>query len=139
MELYWQTEYWNILMPVGEYRLAKNGEGVLGAWKMIGVLFEYFNSLQLIERRFFQNSQCGHVFFTWYDSINGVESTQKSIQFEKASILFNCATLYTQLAAICCDGNEQKHEEQMIYWQKAAGCLKFLTTNFSKIFLFLAL
>ncbi len=94
-------------------------------------LFEYFNSLQLIERRFFQNSQCGHVFFTWYDSINGVESTQKSIQFEKASILFNCATLYTQLAAICCDGNEQKHEEQMIYWQKAAGCLKFLTTNFS--------
>ena len=42
MELYWQTEYWNILMPVGEYRLAKNGEGVLGAWKMIGVLFEYF-------------------------------------------------------------------------------------------------
>ena len=29
-------------MPVGEYRLAKNKEGVLGAWKMIGVLFEYF-------------------------------------------------------------------------------------------------
>jgi hypothetical protein len=29
-------------------------------------LFEYFNSLQLVERRFFQNSQCSHVFFTWY-------------------------------------------------------------------------
>lgn len=94
-------------------------------------LFEYFNSLQLLERRFFQNSQCNHVFFTWYDSINGVESTQKSIQFEKASILFNCATLYTQLAAICCDGKEQLREDQLIYWQKAAGCLHFLTNNFS--------
>ena len=94
-------------------------------------LFEYFNSLQLIERRFFQNSQCSHVFFTWFDSINGVESTQKSVQFEKASILFNCATLYTQLAAICCDGKDQLREDQLIYWQKAAGCLYFLTNNFS--------
>ncbi len=42
MELYWQTEYWNILRPVDVYRLAKHEEGVLGAWKMIGVLFVYF-------------------------------------------------------------------------------------------------
>lgn len=106
----------------------------------IGRLFEYFNSLNLIERRFFQNSQCKFVYFTWFDSINGIESTQKSIQFEKASILFNCATLYTQLAAICCDGVTasaasaatcNKLDDQLDYWQRAAGCLNYLNTNFS--------
>lgn len=94
-------------------------------------LFEYFNSINLIEKRFFQNSKCNSVNFTWFDSINGIESTQKSIQFEKASILFNIAALYTQLAAICCDGQDLKLEDQLIYWQKAAGCLNYLNTNFS--------
>ena len=94
-------------------------------------LFEYFNSLFLIEKRFFQDSKCNNVNFTWFDSINGVESTQKSIQFEKASIMFNCATLFTQLAAICCDGNDQKLEEQLMYWQRATGCLIYLNATFS--------
>ena len=44
-ELYWQTEYCNILMPVDIYRLAKHGEGVLGAWRMIGVFVVYFMSV----------------------------------------------------------------------------------------------
>ena len=44
-ELYWQTEYWNILMPVDIYLLVKHGEGVLRAWKVIGVLFVYLMSV----------------------------------------------------------------------------------------------
>ena len=97
-------------------------------------LFEYFNSLCLIEKRFFQYSQCAHVYFTWFDCINGVESTQKSIQFEKAAILFNIAALYTQLASVFSDGkdgNESKLEDQLIHWLKAAGCISFLNANFS--------
>lgn len=94
-------------------------------------LFEYYKSLNIIEKRFFQNSQCNQIYFTWYDSINGIESTQKSIQFEKASILFNCSALYSQLAAICCDINDQKLDDQMNYWLKAAGCINYLNTNFT--------
>jgi len=106
-------------------------------------LFEYFNSLCLAEKRFFQFSQCTFVHFSWFDCINGVESTQKSIQFEKASILFNIAALYTQLASIFSDGpiginnsngkeeNESKLEDQFIYWLKAAGCINYLNANFS--------
>ncbi len=94
-------------------------------------LYEYYNSLYAIEKRFFQDSQCEHVFFTWYDSISGIESTQKSIQYEKACVLFNCAALYTQMAGICCDGKENRVEEQMIYWQKAAGCLNYSLKNYS--------
>ena len=36
-ELYWQAEYWIMLMPVDIYRLAKHREDALGAWKVIGV------------------------------------------------------------------------------------------------------
>ena len=49
-ELYWQTEYWNILMPVDIYRLAKHGEVVLRAWKMIVVLFVYFMGVEKFSR-----------------------------------------------------------------------------------------
>lgn len=94
-------------------------------------LFEYYNALYSIEKRFFQDSQCDGVFFTWYDSINGIESSQKSIQFERASVIFNCSALYSQLAGICYDGKPEKLNEQMSYWQKAAGCLVYLTKNFS--------
>ncbi|CAF0715873.1 unnamed protein product [Brachionus calyciflorus] len=97
----------------------------------VGRLFEYYNSLNLIEKRFFQQSQCYQIHFTWYDSINGIESAQKSIQFEKASILFNCSALFSQLAAICCDINDRKLEDQLNYWLKAAGCVNYLNTNFS--------
>jgi hypothetical protein len=95
-------------------------------------LFEYFNSLLLIEKRFFNlQSQCNYIYFTWYDCINGIQSTQKSIQYEKASILFNCAALYTQIAAIRQNGKESLLNEQTIHWQSAAGCLKYLNANFS--------
>jgi hypothetical protein len=94
-------------------------------------LYEYYNSLYSVEKRFFQNSQCESVFFTWYDSINGIESTQKSIEYEKASVIFNCAALYSQLAAICCDGKQNRLDEQLNHWQKAAGCLSYLSKNFS--------
>ena len=49
-ELFLQTEYWNILMPVDIYRLAKHGEGVLRAWKMIGVLFVYLMGVEKFSR-----------------------------------------------------------------------------------------
>ena len=94
-------------------------------------LFEYFNSLFLIEKRFFHSSKCDHVQFAWCDSMNGVESVMKSIEFEKAAIMFNLATLYTQLAAICCDGNEQKLEDELVYWLKATGCLTYLNGKFN--------
>ena len=37
-------------MPVDVYRLAKHGEGVLGAWKMIGVLFVYVMGVEKFSR-----------------------------------------------------------------------------------------
>ncbi len=100
-------------------------------------LFEYYNSLLLIEKRFFHQSQCNFTYFTWYDCINGIQSTQKSIQFEKASVLFNCAALYTQIAGIRENGNLPKNSEgcllneQKLHWQSAAGCLQYLNGNFS--------
>jgi ribosome-associated toxin RatA of RatAB toxin-antitoxin module len=95
-------------------------------------LFEYYCSLILVEKRFFNlQSQCNYIYFTWYDCINGIQSTQKSIQYEKASVLFNCAALYSQIAAIRQNGKENLLNEQKLHWQLAAGCLKYLNVNFS--------
>jgi hypothetical protein len=97
-------------------------------------LFEYYNSLIFIEKRFFHQSQCNFIYFTWNDSINGIQSTQKSIQFEKASILFNCAALYTQIAGLRQNSAHNSIyllSEQKLYWQSAAGCMKYLNANFS--------
>ena len=85
----------------------------------------------MAERRFFRQSQCNFVYFTWYDCINGIQATQRSIQFEKASILFNCAALYTQIAAVRHNGKDNLLSEQKLYWQYAAGCLEYLNVNFS--------
>ena len=46
LELYLQHLYWNILMLVDVYLLAKHGEGVLRAWKMIGVLFVFLMGVE---------------------------------------------------------------------------------------------
>ena len=43
-------------MPVDIYRLAKDGEGVLGAWKVIGMLFVYLMSVGNFSRAEFRLS-----------------------------------------------------------------------------------
>ena len=49
-ELYWQGEYWNILMLVDVYRLPKHGEGVLRAGRMIGVLLVFVMGVEKFSR-----------------------------------------------------------------------------------------
>jgi hypothetical protein len=50
---------------------------------------------------------------------------QKSVQLEKASILFNCASLFSQMTI------DADPDEKMLYWQKAAGCLSLLSSSYS--------
>ncbi len=81
--------------------------------------------MDLIEKRFFKSFECDYVFFKWFDNFNGVKSMQKSVQLEKASILFNCASLFSQMTI------DADPDEKMLYWQKAAGCLSLLSSSYS--------
>ncbi|KAF2366268.1 BRO1 domain [Trinorchestia longiramus] len=65
----------------------------------VALIFEYFNQLYFIDRRFFPPDRSLGVFFEWYDSLTGTPSCQRTVAFEKACVLFNLAALYTQLGA----------------------------------------
>ncbi|KAI5726664.1 hypothetical protein M8J76_006442 [Diaphorina citri] len=65
----------------------------------ISLLFQYYNQLYFIERRFFPPDRSLGIYFEWYDSLTGVPSCQRTIAFEKACVLFNMAAIYTQMAA----------------------------------------
>ncbi|CAB4064964.1 Rhophilin-2-B,Rhophilin-2-A [Lepeophtheirus salmonis] len=46
---------------------------------------------------FFPPDRSLGIFFEWYDSLTGVPSSQRTVAFEKASVLFNIGALYTQI------------------------------------------
>ncbi|KAL5021986.1 hypothetical protein ScPMuIL_001141 [Solemya velum] len=97
----------------------------------VSLLIEYFNQLFFIERRFFAPETKISVHFHWYDSLTGVPTTQKSIGFEKGSVLFNIAALYTQIA---CKQNRSRQDGirlAILNFQKCAGALRYLLDHFS--------
>lgn len=96
----------------------------------IELLTEFFNQLYYVEKRFFRPNRQLALHFHWYDSLTGVPSTQKAIGFEKGSILFNIAALYTQLGCkrdrTTLEGVVGAKED----FERAAGAFKYLESHF---------
>nr|KAG5712634.1 hypothetical protein BaRGS_029689 [Batillaria attramentaria] len=96
----------------------------------IELLTEYFNQLYFVEKRFFRPNRQLSLHFHWYDSLTGVPSIQKAIGFEKGSILFNIAALYTQLGCkrdrTTLEGVVAAKED----FERAAGAFKYLESHF---------
>lgn len=96
----------------------------------IELLTEYFNQLYFVEKRFFRPNRQLPLHFHWYDSLTGVPSIQKAIGFEKGSILFNIAALYTQMGCkrdrTCLEGVVAAKED----FERAAGAFKYLESHF---------
>lgn len=85
------------------------------------LLMEYYNQLYYLDQRFFAPHRPLGVLFHWYllheppsvvlvealrrgvslryDSLTGVPSSQRTLAFEKGSVLFNVGALYTQMGA----------------------------------------
>ncbi|KRX87498.1 Rhophilin-2-A [Trichinella pseudospiralis] len=64
----------------------------------VKLLSTYYCQLCHVEKRFFYQSVHKDIYFEWFDAFTGVPSVQRSIAFEKGSVLFNIAALYTQIA-----------------------------------------
>ncbi|XP_022644990.1 rhophilin-1-like isoform X2 [Varroa jacobsoni] len=97
----------------------------------VQLLFEYYNLLYFVDRRFF-HPKSSNVYFEWFDSLTGVPSTQKTVAFEKASVLFNIAALYTQIGA---KQDRSKHtgiDAAVDSFLRAAGMFCYIRDNFSK-------
>uniref|UniRef100_A0A8C5PIM9 Rhophilin Rho GTPase binding protein 1 n=1 Tax=Leptobrachium leishanense TaxID=445787 RepID=A0A8C5PIM9_9ANUR len=97
----------------------------------IELLMEYYNQLYFLDNRFFPPGRNLGVLFHWYDSLTGVPCCQRSLAFEKGSVLFNMGALYTQIGAR--QDRQSVHGVDMAIhaFQKAAGCFNYLKENFS--------
>ncbi|XP_033117233.1 rhophilin-1-like [Anneissia japonica] len=97
----------------------------------IELLFEYYNQLYFIEHRFFPPSRHLGIYFHWYDALTGVPSVQRSVAFEKGSILFNISALYTQLGSKQDRSKVEGINKVIDYFERAAGGFRYLAENFS--------
>lgn len=97
----------------------------------ITLLFEYYNHLYYVEKRFFPSDKSLGVYFEWYDSLTGVPSCQRTIAFEKASVLFNIAALYTQIGARQDRTKSIGIDAAVDNFLRAAGMFRFVQEHFS--------
>ena len=97
----------------------------------IALLFEYYNQLYFVERRFFPPDRSLGIFFEWYDSLTGVPSCQRTVAFEKASVLFNIGGLYTQIGTRQDRNTQAGLDTAVDNFLRAAGTFQYIHENFT--------
>uniref|UniRef100_A0A6A7FWI3 Rhophilin-2-like isoform X1 n=1 Tax=Hirondellea gigas TaxID=1518452 RepID=A0A6A7FWI3_9CRUS len=97
----------------------------------VALIFEYFNQLYFIDRRFFPPDRSLGIFFEWYDSLTGTPSCQRTVAFEKACVLFNLAALYTQLGARHDRTSAAGLDAAVNCLLRSAGVFKYLHNTFT--------
>ncbi|KAK0177946.1 hypothetical protein PV328_001939 [Microctonus aethiopoides] len=97
----------------------------------IALLLRYYNQLYFIERRFFPPDRSLGIYFEWFDSLTGVPSCQRTVAFEKASVLFNAGALYTQLGAKQDRRSTKGLDQAVDAFLRAAGTFRYIHENFT--------
>ena len=97
----------------------------------ISLLFEHFNQLYFVERRFFPPDRSLGIFFEWYDSLTGVPSSQRTVAFEKASVLFNIGALYTQIGTRQDRNSMSGLDSAVDNYLRSAGTFQYILENFT--------
>ncbi|XP_013410860.1 rhophilin-2-A-like isoform X2 [Lingula anatina] len=95
------------------------------------LLYQYYNQLYFIEKRFFPTDRSLGIYFHWYDSLTGVPTAQKTMGFEKGSVLFNIAALYTQIGARSDRSKVEGIDSAICNFEQAAGTFVYLRDRFS--------
>ncbi|KAK3703967.1 hypothetical protein QZH41_009890, partial [Actinostola sp. cb2023] len=93
-------------------------------------LYQYFNQLYFIEKKFFSKKGSMPVYFQWYDALTGLPKVQRSVAFEKASLLFNIASLWSQIGTKQDRSTEEGVNMAFTSFQKAAGVFGYTRDNF---------
>ncbi|EEB12753.1 Rhophilin-2, putative [Pediculus humanus corporis] len=97
----------------------------------ISLLFQYYNQLYFLERRFFPPDRSLGIYFEWYDSLTGIPSYQRTVAFEKACVLFNIAAIYTQIAAKQDRKSISGLNSAIEAFLRSSGTLKYISENFT--------
>ncbi|KAK0194275.1 BRO1-domain-containing protein [Armillaria mellea] len=90
------------------------------------LLYKYFGQLELLELRFSEIK----VNFPWRDAFTNKLTTQTSIAYEKASILFQIAGTHSAIAASQSRSDPEGLKRAFHYFKTCAGMLTYINENF---------
>ncbi|KAF7795702.1 hypothetical protein EIP86_006867 [Pleurotus ostreatoroseus] len=90
------------------------------------LLYKYFGQLELLELRFAEI----RVNFPWRDAFTGKLTTQTSIAYEKACIIFQIAATHSAIAASQNRSDPEGLKRAFHYFRTCAGMLTYINDNF---------
>ncbi|KAK3840659.1 MAG: vacuolar protein-sorting protein bro1 [Linnemannia elongata] len=95
------------------------------------VLYRYFGQLELLDLRFPVDEAHIKIGFMWYDAFTQRPTSQYSLAFEKASTIFNIASVLSAIATSQTRINEPEGVKKSFhFYQAAAGIYTYINENF---------
>ncbi|KAF2092770.1 vacuolar protein-sorting protein BRO1 [Rhizodiscina lignyota] len=94
------------------------------------LLYRYYGQLELLDLRFPVDENHIKISFTWFDAFTHKPTSQYSLAFEKASIIFNISAVLS-----CHAANQNRSEDTGLKtayhsFQAAAGMFTYINENF---------
>ncbi|EON66126.1 hypothetical protein W97_05369 [Coniosporium apollinis CBS 100218] len=94
------------------------------------LLYRYYGQLELLDLRFPVDENHIKISFTWFDAFTHKPTSQYSLAYEKASIIFNISAVLS-----CHAANQDRHEDTGLKtayhsFQASAGMFTYINDNF---------
>jgi len=94
------------------------------------LLYRYYGQLELLDLRFPVDENHIKISFTWFDAFTHKPTSQYSLAYEKASIIFNISAVLS-----CHAAHQNRHEDVGLKtsyhsFQAAAGMFTYINENF---------
>ncbi|KAF2732972.1 BRO1-domain-containing protein [Polyplosphaeria fusca] len=94
------------------------------------LLYRYYGQLELLDLRFPVDENHIKIQFTWFDAFTHKPTSQYSLAYEKASIIFNISAVLS-----CHAANQNRHEDTGLKtayhsFQASAGMFTYINENF---------
>jgi hypothetical protein len=94
------------------------------------MLYRYYGQLELLDLRFPVDEQHIKISFTWFDAFTHKPTSQYSLAFEKASIIFNISAILSCYAAAQDRADEAALKTAYHSFQASAGMFTYINENF---------
>ncbi|KAG5914947.1 bck1-like resistance to osmotic shock [Claviceps africana] len=94
------------------------------------MLYRYYGQLELLDLRFPVDEQHIRIDFTWFDAFTHKPTTQHSLAFEKASVIFNISAVLSCYAVHQNRGEESPLKVAYHSFQASAGMYTYINENF---------
>ncbi|ODA76684.1 hypothetical protein RJ55_07955 [Drechmeria coniospora] len=94
------------------------------------MLYRYYGQLEMLDLRFPVDEQHIKVSFTWFDAFTQKPTTQYSLAFEKASVIFNISAHLSSHGASQNRADESALKAAYHSFQASAGMFTYINENF---------